>query len=167
MFILVPARPGCPGQNPERSKTVVVVVVVVVCLCYWLCEVDMKRSASLLSGFQWQMWAWMIGIDVLSFIGGKEGIEIGRRNGEGKRRGKGGEKGKRNGMEWERKERGGKGKRKGEKVNNGMGKVGRKGDYPQSYIKLGAYVCGCVDVVCGWMSRHCEANLGGTVESLR
>ena len=28
MFLLVPAHPGCPGQNPESHKTVVVVVVV-------------------------------------------------------------------------------------------------------------------------------------------
>ena len=30
MFLLVPANPGCPGQNPQSRKTVVVVVVVVV-----------------------------------------------------------------------------------------------------------------------------------------
>ena len=28
MFLLVPAHPGCPGQNPQSHKTVVVVVVV-------------------------------------------------------------------------------------------------------------------------------------------
>jgi len=28
MFLLVPAHPGCPGQNPESRKTVVVVIVV-------------------------------------------------------------------------------------------------------------------------------------------
>jgi len=28
MFLLVPAHPGCPGQNPESHKT-----VVSVCLC--------------------------------------------------------------------------------------------------------------------------------------
>jgi len=28
MFLLVPAHPGCPGQNPESCKMVVVVVVV-------------------------------------------------------------------------------------------------------------------------------------------
>jgi len=30
MFILVPACPGCPRQNPENHKTVAVVVAVVV-----------------------------------------------------------------------------------------------------------------------------------------
>jgi len=30
MFLLVPAHPGCPGQNPKSRKTVVVVVVVVI-----------------------------------------------------------------------------------------------------------------------------------------
>jgi len=29
MFFLVPAHPGCPGQNPESRKTVVVVVVLI------------------------------------------------------------------------------------------------------------------------------------------
>jgi len=28
MFLLVPAHPGCPGQGPKSSKTVVVVVVI-------------------------------------------------------------------------------------------------------------------------------------------
>jgi len=28
MFLLVPAHPGSPGQNPESHKTVVVVLVV-------------------------------------------------------------------------------------------------------------------------------------------
>jgi len=32
MFILVPAHPGCPEQNPESCKMVVVVVVVVMSL---------------------------------------------------------------------------------------------------------------------------------------
>jgi len=28
MFLLVPAHPGCPGENPESHKIVVVVVLV-------------------------------------------------------------------------------------------------------------------------------------------
>ena len=28
MFLLVPAHPGCPGQNPQSRKTVV-------CVCVW------------------------------------------------------------------------------------------------------------------------------------
>ena len=30
MFLLVPAHPVCPGQNPESHKMVVVVVLVVI-----------------------------------------------------------------------------------------------------------------------------------------
>jgi len=30
MFLLVPAHPSCPGQNPKSRKMVVVVVIVVV-----------------------------------------------------------------------------------------------------------------------------------------
>jgi len=30
MFLLVPAHPGCLGQNPVSHKTVVIVVIVVV-----------------------------------------------------------------------------------------------------------------------------------------
>jgi len=34
MFLLVPAQPGCPRQNPERCKTVV-------CVC--VCEQGIKQ----------------------------------------------------------------------------------------------------------------------------
>jgi len=37
MFLLVPAHPGCPGQNQESRNTVVVVVVVIL-----LCLMHMK-----------------------------------------------------------------------------------------------------------------------------
>ena len=33
MFLLVPAHPGCPGQNPKSCKTVVCVCV---CVCVTL-----------------------------------------------------------------------------------------------------------------------------------
>jgi len=33
MFLLLPAHPGCPGQNPEIRKMVVVYVCVCVCVC--------------------------------------------------------------------------------------------------------------------------------------
>jgi len=33
MLLLVPAHPGCPGQNPESRKTVVCVCV---CVCVFL-----------------------------------------------------------------------------------------------------------------------------------
>jgi len=37
MFLLVPAHPGCPGQNPNRRKTVVCVCVLdQVTLNYWI-----------------------------------------------------------------------------------------------------------------------------------
>jgi len=32
MYLLVPARPGCPGQSPNSCK-----MVVCVCVCVWLC----------------------------------------------------------------------------------------------------------------------------------
>jgi len=37
MFLLVPADPGCPGQNPESRKTVVCVCVRVCTLCLVAC----------------------------------------------------------------------------------------------------------------------------------
>jgi len=40
MFFLVPAHPGCPGQNPLSRKTVVVVVVVVIVFC-----TDIRKTA--------------------------------------------------------------------------------------------------------------------------
>jgi len=48
MFFLVPAHPGCPGQNPQSRKTVVYVFVLLVhhylCVLLMLCEGPLGRS---------------------------------------------------------------------------------------------------------------------------
>ena len=39
MFLLVPAHPGCPGQNPESRKTVV-------CVCACVCNSVLNSGMS-------------------------------------------------------------------------------------------------------------------------
>jgi len=45
MFLLVPAHPGCTGENPERGKMLVMVVVVLAKLT----SSDMKEESQLVT----------------------------------------------------------------------------------------------------------------------
>jgi len=47
MFLLVPAHPGCPRQNPQRRKTVV-------CMCVWFERLICNRNGFDLCVKSWQ-----------------------------------------------------------------------------------------------------------------